>query len=48
MENYTGGITPVNFLLTIRSSSLVISRGGTKAHFEGKIPKVYNNECTDK
>jgi len=24
---------------------LVISLGGTKAHFEGKIPEVYNNEC---
>jgi hypothetical protein len=29
-----------NILLTIMSSSFVISRGGTKAHFEGKIPDV--------
>jgi hypothetical protein len=29
-----------NILLTIMSSSFVISRGGTKAHFEGKIPEV--------
>lgn len=36
-------------LLTIRSSSFVISRGGTKAHFAGKIPEGYNDElmCTN-
>lgn len=40
---------PASLLLTIRSSSFVISRGGTKAHFEGKIPEGYSDKlgCTN-
>jgi len=48
-KNLYSGDTPANLLLTIRSSSFVISRGGTKAHFEGKIPEGYSDElvCTN-